>query len=190
MKDFISIILAAGEGTRMKSSLPKVLHNICGRPMIDYVIDVVKKLHLKKNSVVINKQHKLSLEHLEKNKDIKLIFQKRPQGTADAVSSAKTFLSGSKKNVLIICADTPLIRKETLEALINKHLERNTSCTILTAFLDNPFGVGRIVRDAYSKVSMIIEENDANLSQKQIKEINSGIYCFNSGDLLQALKQV
>lgn len=190
MKDFISIILAAGEGTRMKSNLPKVLHNICGRPMVDYVIDVVKRLHFKKNFIVINKQYQPLLEHLKIHKDIKLIFQKRPQGTADAVSQAKKFISGSKKNVLITCADVPLVNRDTLQALTKKHLERNSGCTILTAFQDNPFGFGRIVRDAFSKVSKIIEENDATPSQKQIKEINSGIYCFNSGDLLQALKEI
>lgn len=189
MKDFIGIILAAGEGTRMKSSVPKVLHHICGRPMVDYVIDAAKGAHLKKIFLVVNKQQNILLDYFRNNKRIKLVFQKKALGTADAVGSTKTYIK-SKANVLVLCADVPLITKETLTALVNKHKESKASCTMLTAFLDNPFGLGRIVRDAYSKVSNIVEENDANFSQKQIREINSGIYCFNSKDLFQTLDEV
>ncbi|MBL7130506.1 MAG: bifunctional N-acetylglucosamine-1-phosphate uridyltransferase/glucosamine-1-phosphate acetyltransferase [Candidatus Omnitrophica bacterium] len=190
MKDFICIILAAGESTRMKSNAPKVLHDICGRPMIDYVVDSVQKLRLRKIFAVVNKQHNKVLEYLKKNRYIRLVFQRKAQGTADALRSSKKFLSKSKTNVLVICADTPLIKKETLQSLINQHKEKHSSCTILTAFLDNPFGFGRILRDQYSKVNRIIEENDATFSQKQIREVNSGIYCFNTYDLLQALDHV
>ena len=190
MKDFIGIILAAGEGRRMKSDVPKVLHNICGRPMIDYVVDSLKDVRLRKIFVVVNKKDKRLLDYLKKNKYVKPVFQNKPLGTADAISSVKKFLGKSKVNVLVICADTPLISKETLQVLMNRHKEIKASCTILTTFLDSPFGFGRILRDEYSKVYRIIEENDASLSQKQIKEINSGIYCFNSQDLSQALNHV
>ena len=190
MKDFISIILAAGEGTRMKSKVPKVLHLLCGRPMIDYVIDSAKDVGIKKIAVVLSKRHEQLEDYLKKDKTIKIVFQKKPLGTADAVISAKNLLGNSKTNVLLICADTPLVREETLRELINKHKESRSSCTMLTAFSDNPFGFGRILRDEYSKVYRIIEENDASFSQKQIREVNSGIYCFNSQDLLQALKYV
>ncbi|MDD5006207.1 MAG: sugar phosphate nucleotidyltransferase [Candidatus Omnitrophica bacterium] len=192
MKDFITIILAAGEGTRMNSDVPKVLHEICGRPMIDYVIDSVANARLKKICVVLNKEHTAVLDYINarKNKYIKAVFQKKPQGTADAVMSANKFLSKAKANVLILCADTPLIKTQTLQQLVNHHKDRNASCTMLTSFLDNPSGFGRIVRDEYSKVRCIIEEMDASFSQKQIREINSGIYCFNSVDLLQALNEV
>ncbi|MFC1709469.1 bifunctional N-acetylglucosamine-1-phosphate uridyltransferase/glucosamine-1-phosphate acetyltransferase [Candidatus Omnitrophota bacterium] len=190
MKDFICVILAAGEGTRMKSDLPKILHNICGKPMIEYVIDSVQSLRLKKICVVINKQHDEVAEYLKKNKSLKIVVQKKAQGTADALKSAKSVFGKSKTNVLVVCADTPLIKKETLQDLINRHKEKHVNCTILTAFQDNPYGFGRILRDQFSKVSRIIEENDAIFSQKQIKEVNSGIYCFNSHDLLQALNQV
>ena len=191
MKDFIiSIILAAGEGVRMKSKVPKVLHDICGRPMIDYVVGSVRGARLKKLFVVVNRQHEKLLDYLKKNKDIKTVFQKRPLGTADAVIAAKKFLGRAKVNILVVCADTPLVRKETLQALIHKHKERNSSCTILTTFLENSFGFGRILRDEYSKVYRIIEENDASFSQRQIREVNSGIYCFNSQDLLYALNHV
>ncbi|MDD5292047.1 MAG: sugar phosphate nucleotidyltransferase, partial [Candidatus Omnitrophica bacterium] len=190
MRDFKGIILAAGEGTRMKSSVPKVLHAICGKRMIDYTIDSLRQLRLKKISVVVNKQHEQLQGYLKQYKDVKLSFQKKPQGTADAVSSAHKFLSGSKGQALIICADTPLVRKETLQALVDRHKESNASCTILTAFFENPSSFGRIIRDEYSKVCRIIEENDANLSQKQVKEVNSGIYCFKVQDLSQALNSV
>lgn len=174
----------------MKSRVPKVLHNICGRPMIDYVIDSVQSLRLKKTFVVVSKQQVKVIDYLKKNQKISLVFQKKAQGTADALRSCKKLLGKSKSNVLVICADSPLIRKETLQALVNQHKEKRLSCTIITALLENPFGCGRIIRDQYSKVSRIIEENDAIFSQKQIREINSGIYCFNSHDLLQALNQV
>ena len=187
MKDFTAIVLAAGEGTRMKSSLPKVLHTICGSPMIDYVLDGLRQLRIKKIVAVVNKSQEQLLDYLEGYKDVKLSFQKKPLGTADAVSSARKFFKG---NILVICADTPLIRKETLQNLINRHKESNASCTILTAFLDNPSSFGRVIRDEYSKVSRIIEENDASSSQKQVKEVNSGIYCFNAQDLSQALSNV
>ena len=167
MKDFLGIILAAGEGTRMKSDVPKVLHNICGRPMIDYAVDSVKNLRLRKIFVVINKRQDELLNYFKKNKYVKLVFQKKALGTANAVSSAKKFLSKNKANVLVVCADVPLIKKETLQALIERHKERKSSCTILTSLLDNPFGFGRILRDAYSKVYRIVEENDANSSQRQ-----------------------
>lgn len=190
MKDFISIILAAGEGTRMKSSLPKVLHNICGRPMIDYVIDAAKSLRLKKIFTVVNKQQDEVAQYLINNKSVKIVIQKKALGTGDALKSCKSILGKSKSNVLVVCADTPLIKEETLQALVAQHKEKHSSCTILTAFLDNPYGLGRILRDQFSKVSRIIEENDATLSQKQTREVNSGIYCFQSHDLVQALNQV
>lgn len=190
MKDFICIILAAGEGTRMKSDLPKVLHNVCGKPMIDYLVEVVEGLRLKKIFTVVNRQHDQVIEHLKKNKKVKLVFQKKAQGTADAIRSAKNIFAKSKANILVICADTPLIKKETLQALITRHKEKHSSCTMLTAFPENPFGFGRVLRDQFSKVRRIIEENDATFSQKQVREINSGIYCFNSHDLSQALHQV
>lgn len=189
MKDFIGIILAAGEGTRMKSAVTKVLHNICGRPMVDYTIGILGNLRLKKTFIVVNKNQEELLEYFKKYKDVKPVFQKKPLGTADAVNSARRFL-GKKSSVLVVCADTPLIQQKTLEALALKHKESNASCTILTTFTDNPFGFGRIIRDEYSKVCLIIEENNASLSQKQIREINSGIYCFNAQDLLQALNSV
>ncbi len=190
MKDFVCIILAAGEATRMKSRLPKVLHDICGKPMIDYVIDTLQSLRLKKIYTVINKQHGEVAEYLKKNKGVKVVVQKKAQGTADALKSARSFFGKSRTNILVICADTPLIKKDTLQALINQHKEKHVSCSILTAHLENPYGFGRILRDQFSKVSRIIEENDATFSQKRIKEINSGIYCFNSHELLQALNQV
>jgi bifunctional UDP-N-acetylglucosamine pyrophosphorylase/glucosamine-1-phosphate N-acetyltransferase len=190
MKDFIGIILAAGEGTRIKSSLPKVLHNICGRPMIDYVVDALQSVNIKKIVTIVNKKHDRVIEYLKRNKSVSVTIQKKAQGTADALMAAKKFLGKSKNNVLVICADTPLIKKETLQLLIQQHNERKSSCTILTTFFDSPTGLGRILRDQYSKVSRIIEENDATLSQKEIREINSGIYCFDSKDLLMALHEV
>jgi len=190
MSNFSSLILAAGEGTRMKSKTTKVLHKICGRSMIDYVLEAIKGARIKKIAVVVNKEQDELLSYLNNEKGLKLVFQNKALGTGDAVKSAKDFLSKAKGHVLIICADVPLIKSSTINELIERHLDTNASCTILTAQFTDPSGFGRIVRDQFSKITKIVEENDANSAQKQIAEINSGIYCFKTHDLLDALSYI
>ena len=193
MKDFIALILAGGQGVRMKSDAPKVLHSICGRPMIDFVLDSVINNKPKKSFVVVGTHNKKELTDyflLTKRKSVKLILQKKPFGTADAVKSAKSKLRGSRGSILILCADTPLIRTETLKILTEHHLQTDANCTIMTAFLEDPCGLGRIVRDEFSKVKEIVEENDATEFQKRIKEINSGVYCFKIKDLVLAIDRI
>jgi len=193
MKDFMALILAAGQGVRMKSDLPKVLHSICGRPMVDYVTEAVTNNKPKKTFVVAGAHNKAALVSYfsaTKKKSIKFIIQKKPLGTADAVKAAKVKLKGSRGNVLVICADVPLIREETLNSLMEHHLHSEASCTIMTAFLGEPCGLGRIIRDEFSKVKEIVEENDASEFQRRIKEINSGIYCFKIKDLFLSIDRI
>lgn len=190
MKDCIGIILAAGESTRMKSDLPKALHELCGRPMIEYVFDALAQAHVKRKAIVLSKKQEALLAYLKPKKDVKVIFQPRPLGTADALKSARSLIAKSKENTLVMCVDTPLVRKETLEALMAKHKETHASATMVTAYVDNPASLGRVVRDEFSKVCRIIEENDASFAQKQIKEINSGIYCFRAHELLSLLPEI
>jgi len=186
IRNLSTIILAAGQGTRMKSRIPKVLHKVCGRSMLSYILDLVKSLKIKDAVVVLG--HKDSLVKRFLSNDIKAIRQKRLLGTADAVKSARR--SVHKKNILIIYADNPLIKKQTLSKLIKRHISSGASCTLLTAVLDDPSGYGRIIRDEQNNVSRIGEEKDISKTHKRIKEINSGICCFKKDALFRVLDKV
>lgn len=172
----------------MKSSLPKVLHPVCGRPMITYVLDLIKELKINKSIVVLGHGH----EQVRKciNLAIKTVVQKKLLGTADAVKQALPLLKGFKGTVLVLYADNPLLTKETIKKLIAYHRESKAAVTLLTAKMDKPAGYGRILRDKYFSISGIAEEKDANDFQKNIKEVNTGIACFDKNALVYALKRV
>lgn len=188
MKDTVALILAAGEGTRMKSSLPKVLHPVGGRPMLSYVLGLVKALGIKRIIVVVGHKSERVKQYLGKN--ITTIKQDRLLGTADAVNRTKRLLSGFKGDVLVLYGDVPLIRKETLRELILKHRSNRSYCTLLSATVDSPSELGRIVRDDHGQIIKIIEEQEASPHHKTISEVNAGVYCFRSIDLFEALKEV
>lgn len=182
------IILAAGKGTRMKSEIPKVLHPLCSRPMLSYVLDLVSDLKIKDKTVVLGYKHQEVSKFL--CPDIKVVVQKRLIGTADAVKQAQPVLKGFKGNVLILYGDIPLLKKETITKLLDFHRKSDFDATILTAEIDKPAGYGRILRDKYSSINGIIEEKDADNFQKEAKEINTGIICFDKDKLFEALKEV
>lgn len=188
MKNVACIILAAGKSTRMKSSVPKILHTICGRPMLDYVLDLTGTLKFKHCIAVLGFGHKQVKEHLPAG--IKTVIQKRLLGTADAVKEALPLLKNFKGTVLVLYADNPLLKKETIRKLLWHHTKNNLDATLLTAQTDSPLGYGRILRDKYGSICGIIEEKDADDFQKGIKEINTGIICFNKDKLTRALKEV
>ncbi|MFH1856268.1 MAG: sugar phosphate nucleotidyltransferase [Candidatus Omnitrophota bacterium] len=190
MGNFKCIVLAAGEGSRMKSSLPKVLQPVCGKPMIGYILKVVRKAGIKEIIVIVNTtvQGRQIKNFLGKN--IKTVNQKRLLGTAHAVSQAKKILSNYRGNVLIVCGDTPLLKKKTVDDLIKQHMDTGASGTLLSAILNNPTGYGRIVRDSSDRIKEIVEERDASIYEKVIEEINTGVYCFKAKELLSALKEV
>jgi bifunctional UDP-N-acetylglucosamine pyrophosphorylase/glucosamine-1-phosphate N-acetyltransferase len=187
-KNIAVIILAAGKSTRMKSDTPKVLHPICARPMIEYVLDMVGDLKIKKVAVVLGHKHEQVRKLLKPG--IKMVIQRRLLGTADAVKEALPALRKFKGTVLVLYADNPLVKKETISGLLKHHIENNLDATLLTAQLKKPSGYGRILRDKYSSICAIIEEKDANDYQKDIKEINTGIVCFKKDSLSGALKYV
>lgn len=188
MKELRSIILAAGKGTRMKSDLAKVLHPVCGRPMLLFVVDAVRSAGSLKNYVVLG--HQFS--------DVKRVLpagcvavkQKQLRGTADAVRTVKSQLKNFKGNVLIVCGDTPLLSGNTLKNVVKKHQHSGASCTILTAVVSDSVGYGRIIRGISGDPVAIREEKDATLVEKSILEINVGVYCFKAESLLKALAQV
>jgi len=188
MKNLAVIILAAGKSTRMKSGMPKVLHPICGRPMLGYVLDLVKNLKIKEIVAVLGYKY----EEVKKfiNSGIKVVIQRKLLGTADAVKEAFPPLRNFKGTVLVLYADNPLLKPETIKKLIEHHLKNNLDATLLTAKIDKPSGYGRVLRDRYSSICGIVEERDADDFQKDIQEINTGTICFNKDKLSYGLKYV
>jgi len=187
-KEIAVIILAAGKSTRMKSELPKVLHPLCGRPMLGYVLDLVAGLKPKQVVAVLGYKHELVRKIIPKG--IKIAVQKKLSGTADAVKVGLSVLKGFKGTVLVLYGDNPLLKKETLKKLLDYHSENNVDATLLTAKLKKPFGYGRIMRDKYSSICGIVEEKDADEVQKDIKEINTGIMVFKKDSLAGNLKYI
>jgi bifunctional UDP-N-acetylglucosamine pyrophosphorylase/glucosamine-1-phosphate N-acetyltransferase len=183
-----AIVLAAGKGTRMKSDMPKVLHPVCGRPMVLYVMDLVKALRAKQNVVVLG--YKAGDVRKVLDPKTKTVVQKRVIGTGDAVKQALTALRSFNGAVVVLYGDTPLLKKKTVEALITRHIESQAAATILTAVMEDPSGYGRILRDEYSGICGIREQKDADGYQKEIKEINTGIICFDKKKLEASLKKV
>ena len=189
MKNIATIILAAGEGTRMRSSLPKVLHNICGKPMLEYLIDNVNSIGIDKVFVIIG--HKADLVK-DRISGIRCIRQAGLLGTGDAVARARSALLKDNKidSVLILYGDTPLLSQEIIRKLIEKHVSSNAGATLLTAQLKNPTGYGRVIRSSASKIVKIVEELDASIYEKVIEEINVGVYCFNKRPLFYGLEKI
>lgn len=176
-----SIILAAGKGTRMKSELPKVLHTIFDKPLVGYVIDSVNQTKLvNENFVIVGHQAELVEEYVTKNyENTKCLLQTPQLGTGHAVSMAIPYLKNFDGDVVILCGDTPLISSETLKDFITYHKEKHSDITVMSAIFDNPTNYGRIIRNEDNSVNSIVEEKDANVTQKTVKEINAGIYCIN-----------
>ncbi|MFA5088519.1 MAG: NTP transferase domain-containing protein [Candidatus Omnitrophota bacterium] len=188
MKDLRTIILAAGKGTRMKSETPKVLHGLCGQPMIQYVLDVVKFVGSLKIYIVLG--YKPELVRASLPGEIVPVLQKRLLGTADAVRCAKQHFRDYRGDVLVLCGDTPLLDKDVVKRLIRKHKKSKAACSVLTSVVSDPQGYGRIIRGEKGVVIAIREEKDATEFEKNIVEINTGVYCFRSQDLFKAIRAI
>ncbi len=189
MKNLCIVILAAGEGKRMKSATPKVLHEVCAKPMVARVVDAARPLARGEKIIVVAGRHIAAIRSIL-GKDVVLVQQAQPLGTADAVKAAKRVIPNYAKDVIVLYGDTPLIRTETIKSLYERHVREKAACTVLSAFLDNPAGYGRILRDKGGDFTGIIEDKDAGFAQKNIKEINTGMYCFRREDLLEGLSYV
>jgi bifunctional UDP-N-acetylglucosamine pyrophosphorylase/glucosamine-1-phosphate N-acetyltransferase len=172
---FSVAVLAAGLGTRMKSDRPKVLHNVLGRPMIQYVIDSVKKLKPDRIIAVINPSHGAVKEYLA-GTGIEVAIQRKPLGTADAVKAALENLKGFKGNVVIVNGDTPLITHSTLKKFISRHEKSGSVLSVMSFNAVDPFSYGRIMRGRTGNAERIVEEKDLSGDQKNIREVNSGVY--------------
>lgn len=178
------IILAAGEGTRMKSRRAKVAHLLAGKPLIRYVIAAAMGLDPERIVAVVG----YDAERVKKaaGDGVEFVEQREQNGTGHAVMQAKACFAGWEGDVLVLSGDVPLITVETLRKLVETHRGSSAACTLLTALVKDPSGYGRIIRRANGKLSKIVEEEDASLFEKAVEEINAGIYLFNAGRLFQA----
>lgn len=184
-----ALILAAGEGTRMKSGMAKVLHKICGKPMVRYVIDSVKEAGVSRILVVVGYRAETVENELE-DEDVEFVLQKERLGTAHAVLTAWEKLKSFDGTLVVLTGDTPLLESSTLRNLIKFHKDRNASATVLTAVLSDATGYGRIIRDEQQRFVEIIEHGDADESALKIREINSGIFCFDCQRLFSVIGEV
>lgn len=183
-----AVILAAGQGTRMKSKLYKVLHPVCGKPMVQHVVDQISKLNIKQIVTVTGHGAEEVKAQLGTQSDY--VLQEEQLGTAHAVIQTKELLGGKLGTTLVICGDTPLIKAETMEALFQYHIENRAKVTVLTAQASDPTGYGRIVRNESGFVEKIVEHKDASEEERMITEINTGTYCFDNQALFDALDLV
>lgn len=182
--NFKAIILAAGKGTRMKSKYPKVIHKVCGKEMVNHVINVSQKSGVNDIVVILGHESDVVKERLPKNSMIAM--QTEQLGTGHAVKMAKEYIN-DEDTIVVLCGDTPLIKEDTLRKLFAYHLENEYHATVLTTKVENPTGYGRIIRDNNEDLLKIVEQKDANEEEKAVKEINSGIYCFNGKSLRESL---
>ena len=187
MNSFKVIVLAAGRGTRMRSGTPKVLHKVCGKPVLDYVLDIAQSLRSLETYVVVG-------HGSQKVKDavgggVQFVQQDNLLGTADAVNRCSAFLKDFRGTVLVLCGDTPLLSRDIVAALLKKHHRSGASASVLTANVYDPRGYGRIVREG-GLIKAIREQKDVSAVENKIREINVGVYCFNAQKLFEILKKV
>lgn len=184
-----AIVLAAGKGTRMKSNKAKVMHEVFFMPMLHHVLNAIAPLNLGGTVVVTGHQAEVIEESL---RDFKVVFARQEQqiGTANAVLAAESFFKDFKGTVLILCGDTPLVRTETLQAMMTMHLSSEAILSVMTTKMTEPTNYGRIVTDEQGNLLRIVEEKDASLAQKKINEINAGIYCVDAAFLSKGLRGI
>jgi bifunctional UDP-N-acetylglucosamine pyrophosphorylase / glucosamine-1-phosphate N-acetyltransferase len=184
----MAIVLAAGQGKRMKSKLYKVLHPVCGKPMVSHVLDAVREASCERSIIIVG--HGADAVKSELGQSAEYALQEKQLGTGHAVMQAKPMLAEEDGVTVVICGDTPLVRKETVEAMIALHLQQGAAATILTAEINDPTGYGRILRGSDNSVLRIVEHKDCSPEETLIHEINTGTYCFDNRKLFQALEKV
>lgn len=190
MAETVAIILAAGGSTRMNTQVAKVLHEVCGRPMLAYVLDACRKIGISRMFVVIGFSADEVKERFDGADDIVWVRQDKQLGTGHAVLCCKEHLKDFDGQTLVLCGDGPLIRAATLKTLIDKHESGHSGATLGTAVLEDPSGYGRIVRDDYGNIQGIVEHSDCTPEQLKIKEINPSNYLFDNQILFEALEKI
>ncbi len=189
-KTVAAVILAAGQGTRMKSEMPKVLHDLLGKPMILYVLETAAQAGLEPLVVVVGAYSEQVRKAVSIHYDVRFAFQKDQLGTGHAAKIALPHVPGSVDQVIIMCGDVPLLRPETLTAMIDDHVQTNRDLTVLGVDLKDSSGYGRLVFDDHRNLVKIVEEADATAAERQIKTINAGTYCVKKPFLSDALHRI
>ena len=184
-----ALILAAGQGTRIKSDLPKVLHKVCGKEMVNHVIDNMRKANINDVNVIIGKGAELVKEQTNDRK-VSYSLQEEQLGTGHAVKCAAEFLKGKKGTVVVFAGDAPLTKESTIEELIKTHESNGNSATLLSAIVEDPTGYGRIIRDDEGYVLKIVEHKDCNEDELLVNEMNAAMYCFDIEDLVNSLDKL
>lgn len=189
MTSVCSVILAAGLSTRMKSKTSKVLHDICGRPLISYPVETASKI-CKDRIIVVRAPHQNDLAEYLKKKGIEEAVQQRPLGTGDAIRAVEKNLKGFSCTVLVLCGDLPLLREETLLDFVRSFESKSCPVAVLTMVPDDAASYGRVLRGADQSVLSIVEAKDASAEELKVKEVNTGILCFRSDWLFKSLKRL
>ena len=189
-KELRVIILAAGKGTRMNSDLPKVLHKLQGKALIDYVIDESELLDPKEIILVVGFKKEQVIKHTKNRIHLKYATQVKQLGTGHAVLQTKELLKNKKGHLIILYGDVPNIKASTLLPIVDDHISNNRDLTLITAEIDDPSGYGRIIRDENGNLLKIIEEKDCNNNEKKIKEWNPGIYIFKIKEVFRILNSI
>ena len=182
------IVLAAGQGKRMKSKLYKVLHKVCGKPMVGHVTDALAEAEIQHTYVVVGHGAEAVQQYLGER--VQYVMQQEQLGTGHAVLQAAPLLAEQAGTTVIVCGDTPLIRGETIRRMVELHEESGAAATIMTAVIEDPTGYGRIIRGADGSVARIVEHKDCDEEEAAVREINAGTYVFDNRKLFAALSRV
>lgn len=186
MSNLVAVIMAAGKGTRMKSKLPKVLHTLSGKTLIEHVLDKVNQVGVERPLVIVGHGRESIEAHIRNRAEI--VLQKEQLGTGHAVMQTLPYID-DEQTILVLSGDQPLLKAKTLNTLVELHQVQEASATVLTAWLDESFGYGRIIKKGENLIK-IVEEKDASAEERKIKEINTGTYCFKGSALKEALAKI
>ena len=189
-KDLRIVILAAGKGTRMNSSLPKVLHKLHDKTLIDYVLDESELLNPIESILVVGFKKNQIISHTKSRIKLRYVTQKEQLGTGHAVLQTEKLLKDKKGHILILYGDVPNIKASSLQPIIEDHIINNRDLTLITAEVDNPTGYGRIIRNKNGQLLKIVEEKDCNDDERMIKEWNPGIYIFKTPKVFEILNNI
>ena len=189
MSNLAVVVLAAGHGTRMRSHTPKVLHRVAGRPLLDHVLSAVAPLNPERTLVVLGPDSPVA-DWLEARSGVEVVIQPERLGTGDAVRACAGVLAGFTGHVVVLFGDGPLIRTSTVQKVLDAHLKVRADATLLTAELDDPTGYGRVIRTDAGNIVRIVEEADASASEQAIREVSTGIWCFEAKSLFRSLDRI
>ena len=187
--NFITLIMAAGMGKRMKSDLPKVLHQLADKPLVKHVIDLAESVGSNRVLLIVGHKRELVKEQIG-TVGVEYVTQEQQRGTADAVESCREAVGAFDGDLLVLSGDVPLMKAETVEEALNLHRNSSSSATVFTFKPEDPKGYGRVIRNEKGELDRIVEHKDANETELSVGEVNAGIYFFRSQDLFNALREV